>query len=77
MSIFCDRAAENLSDAVLPELAYSVIDRAVRDAASGDPTAGAWLLSDQAEVWADVAGFDKGFLGQLANRVLEGLANGS
>jgi len=76
MSIF-GRAAGNFNDAVLPELAYSVIDRAVRDAANGDPTAGAWLLSDQADAWADVAGFEKGFLGQLANRVLEGLANGS
>jgi len=75
MGIFCDRQVK-IKDPSLGSLAFSVIDRAAKDAALGDPTAGAWLLSDLAQSWADVAGIDDGVLGELAGYSLEVLKHG-
>jgi hypothetical protein len=61
----------------LPAIAYAVIDRAAQDAANGSPTAGAWLLSDTAQAYADLARLDDGFLGELASMALERLCYGS
>lgn len=61
----------------LDNLAKDVIEQAARDAAKGDPTAGAWLLSETAEAYADVAGFKDGFLGKVAGKALERFYHGS
>jgi hypothetical protein len=75
MSIFCDRPKKSKPDDLyLGQLAHDVIERAARDAANGSPTAGAWLLSDEADTWADAAGLDDGLLGELASKALERLA---
>lgn len=75
MIIFCDRPKKSKPDDLqLSKLAQDVIERAVRDAAKGSPNAGAWLLSDEADTWADAAGLDDGLLGELASKALERLA---
>lgn len=61
----------------LKELAADVLESATRDAAKGDPIAGAWLLSDTADLYAQAAGIEDGFLGTIANKVLERLTNGN
>jgi hypothetical protein len=61
----------------LPAIAYAVIDAAAQDAANGSPTAGAWLLSDTAQAYADLAKLESGLLGELANQALERLCYGS
>jgi len=66
----------NSNTKVSPELAFGVINRAALDAADGSPTAGAWLLTEQADLWAGVAGLDDGFLGELASKALERLKDG-
>jgi len=76
MVIFCGRACESTFDPSLGSLAFAVIDRAARDAALGDPTAGAWLLSETAQDWAELAGLSEGVLGELASKSLEVLKNG-
>lgn len=72
--VFFGRQVENSTD--YHSLAYAVIDRAAQDAANGSPTAGAWLLSDTAQHWAELAGLDDGVLGEIASLCLEGLKNG-
>lgn len=61
----------------LDNLAKDIIEQAAKDAAKGDPTAGAWLLSDTAEAYADLAGFKDGFLGKMASKALERFYHGS
>lgn len=58
------------------QLVIDVLEQATRDAAKGDPIAGAWLLSDEADLYAQAAGLDDGFLGTIAGGALERLANG-
>ena len=59
----------------LTGLALAVIERAAIDAAAGDPTAGAWLLSDEAAAYGELAKFEPETLGKIAIRSLERLAN--
>lgn len=58
------------------DLSLGVIENAAKDAAKGDPTAAAWLLTPSAGMFAEIAGIQEGFLGQLANDALERLQHG-
>jgi hypothetical protein len=61
----------------LTGLAMAVIERATNDACDLDPIAGAWLLSDEAGIYAELAGLEDGVLGELASLVLVRLQNGN
>ena len=50
----------------LGSLAFAVIDRAAQETVNGFPIAGAWLLSDTAQDWADLAGLDAWFAGGIS-----------
>ena len=65
-----------VNDEGLQSLALGVIENAAEDAKQGNPTAGAWLLSDQAATWAQAAGLDDGWLGLFTLKIFERLANG-
>jgi len=66
----------NPDDIYLGDLAFGVIRRAGLDAAAGSPTAGAWLLSEDANAWADIAKLDEDLLPRLASMALERLYDG-
>ena len=61
----------------LTSLAVAVLVRATIDACDLDPIAGAWLLSDEAGIYAELAGIDPGVLGEVASLALVRLQNGN
>lgn len=57
----------------LKKLAFAVLERSTKDAYDLDPMAAAWLLSDEAGIYADLVKLPDGTLGELASLALERL----
>ena len=53
-------------DCGVRKISAAVLEAAARDAKRGDPIAACWLLTRDAELFADAFGIEDGFLGRLA-----------